>query len=156
MKNYITILLLVSAFVISPLSLSAQKEGYAFNAGKKIFEAQLVEIKKQLNLNESSEERLESILRSYNNELEMVRKIQLRNPRNIGQIDTISDAKAERIILSQISSGRLYLQIRQKYYFELKKILSPKDILKIYRIEQDVNHRIMIEINKRKSEENRD
>lgn len=138
------ILLLISVPAI------AQRESNRVDPGQKIFEAQLVEIKKQLNLPEAQEVKLEEIMRNYNNELDYARKMQARGMSFRMNPDSLSDAQAERIILGQIFSGRMFLKIREKYYFELKKILTPKDILKIYGIEQEVNRKLMNEFNRRR------
>jgi hypothetical protein len=127
---------------------NAQREPGWQKAGQKFFEAQLAEIKSALKLNEQTEAKVEATLRNYNMELEKARRIEFM-VRHLKR-DSISDITAERIILGQINSGKRFLQIREKYYYELKKIISPKEILEIYRIEQDVNRKVMIEFNKRK------
>ena len=126
----------------------AQRETGWLKTGQKFFEAQLAQIKSQLKLDDQTEAKVEATLRLYNMELERARRMEFMGRRS--KSDSLTDASAEKIILGQINSGMKFLQIREKYYFELKKFISPKEILEIYRIEQDVNRKIMIEFNKRK------
>jgi exonuclease VII small subunit len=149
MKKYfkIIILILVTIPVLSG-TIAAQKESQNQGPTQKIFEAQLTEIKNQLKLSESQEMRLETVLRSYHNEMNVARKLQVMRKKEYS--DTLSDVTAERIILGQIYAGRYMLQIREKYYFEMKKFISPVDIMKIFKIEQDVYHKVMSEYNRRK------
>ncbi|MDD2358748.1 MAG: hypothetical protein PHX13_12635 [Thiovulaceae bacterium] len=128
----------------------AQNEHGRQIIGKKFFEAQLIEIKNHLNLSEQTEVKVEAILRNYYMELESARNMQFHGKRI--KLDSLTDATAEMMILDQINSGKKYLQIREKYYYELKKIVSPIDIYEIFKIEQDVNRRLMMEYTKRKSE----
>jgi hypothetical protein len=72
----------------------------------------------------------------------------LRAPKN--PTDSLSDAVAEQIILEQIADGRKFLEIREKYYYEFKKILTPREIYRVFKIEQENHRKLMQEYKKRK------
>lgn len=151
MKNFIKIIVLPVILLIGFTNLVfSQREPGWQKTGQRFFEAQLAQIRTQLNLNEQTAVKVEVILRSYNMEVERARRMEFLGKRT--NADTLSDSVAEKMILNQINSSRKFLQLREKYYYELKKIISPKEILEIYRIEQEVNRKIMLELNKRKSE----
>lgn len=122
---------------------SAQQE----DSGKLFFEAQLTEIKKQVKMDGYTAKRFTYIYRKYYSEMENQR---MRYPRGERpQLDTLSDKTAEYLIVTQINEGRAYLNIREKYYNEFKKILSPKDIYRVFRIEQDIHRKIIQEYKRR-------
>ena len=49
----------------------------------------------------------------------------------------LTDAEVERQIKGRFAQSRKILDVREKYYDEFRKILSPKQIMKIYRTEQN-------------------
>lgn len=48
----------------------------------------------------------------------------------------LTDAEVEGMIVERFAQSRKLLDVREKYYNEFKEILSPKQIVKIYRMEQ--------------------
>ena len=48
----------------------------------------------------------------------------------------LTDAEVEELIKGRFAQSRKLLDVREKYYNEFQKILSPKQISKIYRMEQ--------------------
>lgn len=49
----------------------------------------------------------------------------------------LTDAEMEQQIKGRFAQSRKILDVREKYYDEFRKILSPKQIMKIYRTEQN-------------------
>ncbi len=49
-----------------------------------------------------------------------------------------TDAEIEKQIKDQFAQSRKILDVREKYYNEFRKILSPKQIMKIYQTEKRV------------------
>ena len=49
----------------------------------------------------------------------------------------LTDAEVEQQIKGRFAQSRKILDVREKYYDEFRKILSPKQIMKIYRTEQN-------------------
>lgn len=61
-----------------------------------------------------------------------------------------TDAEVEDMIMSQFAQSRKMLDIREKYYAKLRKILSPKQILRIYSTEKADLGKMQKEMKKRK------
>lgn len=61
-----------------------------------------------------------------------------------------TDEEVEKMITDRFEKCRQILDIREKYYKEFKKILSPRQILKVYQIEQKNMGKIKKELNQRK------
>lgn len=52
-----------------------------------------------------------------------------------------TDSEVEQAIKDRFAQSRKMLDVREKYYHEFRKILSPKQIMRIYQIEKkNVNH----------------
>lgn len=61
-----------------------------------------------------------------------------------------TDEEVEKMITDRFEKCRQILDIREKYYKEFKKILSPRQILKVYQTEQNNMGKIKKELNQRK------
>lgn len=61
-----------------------------------------------------------------------------------------TDAEVEKSIKDRFAQSRKMLDIREKYYNEFRKILSPKQIMKIYQMEKRNADKFKKEFNRRK------
>lgn len=52
-------------------------------------------------------------------------------------IDTKTDAEVDQMIQDNFAQSRKILDIREKYYAKFHKILTPKQIMKIYQVEKN-------------------
>lgn len=148
MKRFYTLIVSI-VLILSSVAMNAQqKPDIAYLKARKAFvDAQLVEIKEKLGLDEIRGKKFEFIYRRYAMEYDNNRRA-LRPPKN--PADSLSDAVAELIILEQIADGRKFLEIREKYYYEFKKILTPREIYRVFKIEQETHRKLMQEYKKRK------
>ena len=64
----------------------------------------------------------------------------------------LTDAEVERQIKGRFAQSRKILDVREKYYDEFRKILSPKQIMKIYRTEQNNADKLKKEFDRRKKQ----
>ena len=64
----------------------------------------------------------------------------------------LTDAEIEKQIKDQFAQSRKILDVREKYYDEFRKILSPKQIMKIYRTEQNNANKLKKEFDRRKKQ----
>lgn len=64
----------------------------------------------------------------------------------------LTDAEVERQIKERFAQSRKILDVREKYYDEFRKILSPKQIEKIYRTEQSNAGKLRTEFDRRKQQ----
>ena len=63
-----------------------------------------------------------------------------------------TDAEIEKQIKDQFAQSRKILDVREKYYNEFRKILSPKQIMKIYQTEKSNANKFRKEFDKRKGQ----
>ena len=63
-----------------------------------------------------------------------------------------TDAEVEKAIKDRFAQSRKLLDIREKYYNEFRKILSPKQIMKIYQLEKGNAHKFQKEWKKRQGQ----
>ena len=63
-----------------------------------------------------------------------------------------TDAEIEKQIKDQFAQSRKILDVREKYYNEFRKILSPKQIMKIYQTEKSNANKFRKEFDRRKGQ----
>lgn len=54
------------------------------------------------------------------------------------------------MVIKQLESARKIIDLREKYYKEFRTVLSPKQIVKLYRIEAELRKEVTEEIKNRK------
>ena len=67
-------------------------------------------------------------------------RLECRNmkPKHMGtDINTKTDAEVDKMIQDNFAQSRKILDIREKYYAKFHKILTPKQIMKIYQVEKN-------------------
>ena len=64
----------------------------------------------------------------------------------------LTDAEVEQQIKGRFAQSRRILDVREKYYNEFRKILSPKQIMKIYQTEQNNADKLKKEFDRRKKQ----
>ena len=65
-----------------------------------------------------------------------------------------TDAEIEKQIKDQFAQSRKILDVREKYYNEFRKILSPKQIMKIYQTEKSNANKFRKEFDRRRGQKN--
>ncbi len=63
--------------------------------------------------------------------------------------EPMTDAQIEEGIKNRFAQSRKMLDVREKYYTEFKKYLTPKQILKVYQLEKNNGQKIQKEFRKR-------
>ncbi len=126
--------IVIALVIITSLTLVAQpaRKGNKKPADpKKIFE-------KVLDIDEDEFGKFMEVYNAYKLEL---RDIKIK-PENCpikskgGSKVEFTDEQAEELILSKFEENEKVLEVKKDYYNKFKKILSPSDILKVYRVEQ--------------------
>ena len=56
-----------------------------------------------------------------------------------------TDAEVDAIIKEQFAQSRKVLEINENYYAKFRNILSPKQVLKIYQSERDLQSKMRME-----------
>ena len=63
----------------------------------------------------------------------------------------MTDEKIDKLIKMRFEKCRKVLDIREKYYNEFKKILTPRQIMKMYAVERNFGKKMQNELEKRAS-----
>ena len=98
-------------------------------------------------LKELSESRISNSRKLKAKETATPEKVQKTEPKSIP-----TDAEVEKAIKDRFAQSRKILDIREKYYNEFRKILSPKQIMKIYQLEKGNARKFQNEWKKRQGQ----
>ncbi len=109
----------------------------------------LKEIKEALNLSDTTMARFKPIYVRYDQELsrfhsERGKQLMLR-----ADPDTLSTAQAEQALVAQINMGKAMIALQERYIAEFRAVLTPQQILKFFRVEQDIRRKALAEYRKR-------
>ncbi len=92
----------------------------------------------------------------YNNCENKVHQLKFENIRNEhrkirdkGGIDTLTDAEANAILKKLVKNEELLATVKNELFEDLKNIISPKKILKLYRSEHEFNRKLLSEFRKK-------
>ena len=90
-------------------------------------------ITQRLNLTPEESQQFWPIYNQYTQQLQEIRKsARLEQPN-----DDITDVDAEKMIVTQMDRDTRELDLKKEYFQKLKKVISPKKVLKLYRAERD-------------------
>jgi hypothetical protein len=145
----INVLMSVFCLVLFLLpELPAQNRVFVGPVRQRILDAKLREIRKALNLDQETMDRLRPVYASYEKELA---GIHFRDLAGVNQADTdsLSAEEAERLILAQISNARKIVDLREKYYTRFKTVLTPQQIIRLYQTETAIRRKVMMELRRR-------
>ncbi len=166
MKKFMYVMLAV-LLMGSQITLSAQEKD---NKSRKqrptqeqMIQMQANQMVKTLMLDDATAAKFVPVYESYLKELRECRMMN-RTPRGKkaegisngnagakpGMRPAMTDAQIENQIKEQFAQSRKMLDIREKYYNEFRKILTPKQIMKIYQTERRNADKFKKEFNRRK------
>ena len=145
------------------LGLSAQpqvnKDKKRYHTPEQVMEYQTNQMVKMLMLDDAVTVKFVPV---YQNYLKELRECRLMNRKqSLSRKGTgvkpepkplLTDAEVEQQIKGRFAQSRKILDIREKYYDEFRKILSPKQIMKIYQTEQNNAHKLKKEFDRRKKQ----
>ena len=97
-----------------------------------------------LALDDAETAKFKPVYTKYMEEMRAVRDMNPRAPRS-----TLTDAEVEQVIKARFAQSRKMLDIREKYYNEFRKFLSPKQIQKMYNMEKRIGDKMRKEMGKR-------
>ena len=95
-------------------------------------------------LDDAETAKFKPVYTKYMEEMRAVRDMNPRAPRS-----TLTDAEVEQVIKARFAQSRKMLDIREKYYNEFRKFLSPKQIQKMYNMEKRIGDKMRKEMGKR-------
>ena len=131
MKTKKFFMVLVALFMGSQMAIFAQgkKEGKMDRkqfGQEQMQKMQCNQLINALALDDAETAKFKPVYTKYMEEMRAVRDMNPRAPRS-----TLTDAEVEQVIKARFAQSRKMLDIREKYYNEFRKILSPKQIAKI-------------------------
>lgn len=161
MKTRKFLMVLVAIFMGSQVALFAQEKKEARPERKQFNKEQMQEMQcnqiiKGLALDDATAAKFTPVYKQYMEEMRATRIMgSRRNPANRTAADkqtpksVPTDAEVEQAIKSRFAQSRKILDIREKYYNEFRKFLSPKQIQKMYNMEKHNGDKFRKEMNKR-------
>ena len=146
------------------LSVSAQNQ---VNKGKKMnrtpeqfMERQTHQMVKTLMLDDAVTAKFVPVYQNYLKELRECRMMNRKQTPARQKVEKpgvkpeskplLTDAEVEQHIKGRFAQSRKILDVREKYYNEFRKILSPKQIMKIYQTEKSNANKLKKEFDRRK------
>lgn len=141
------IVMLLSAVVLLTGSLSAQNEKDAKSRPAKrpdFAEMQLKQVLDALMLDDKTAAEFTSVYKDYQKEMK-----DCRLPRMKKRGTEMTDDEIAKEIESEFAQGRKVIDVKEKYYKKFKKILTMKQIRKIYSLERSNMRRLGWEMNRR-------
>ena len=139
--------MLLSAVVLLTGSLSAQNEKDAKSRPAKrpdFAEMQLKQVLDALMLDDKTAAEFTSVYKDYQKEMK-----DCRLPRMKKRGTEMTDDEIAKEIESEFAQGRKVIDVKEKYYKKFKKILTMKQIRKIYSLERSNMRRLGWEMNRR-------
>jgi type II secretory pathway predicted ATPase ExeA len=111
-------------------------------------QAKLREIKLKLNLDQSTFDKFSPVYIKYEQEIYEIdfgatAEMMKVNP------DSLSVDEADKLILSQLQTGRKLINIRENYYKQFRAIITPQQIIKLYHSEAELRKKVINELKRR-------
>lgn len=161
MKTRKFLMVLVAIFMGSQVALFAQEKKGARPERKhfskeQVQEMQCNQIVKGLALDDVTAAKFTTVYKKYLEEMRATHSMNARRSAdNKATTDkqapkpVPTDAEVEKAIKGRFAQSRKILDIREKYYDEFRKFLSPKQIQKMYNMEKHNGDKFHKEMNKR-------
>jgi hypothetical protein len=145
-----TIMRFVILLMLSVLSLGAHSQNTTRipSFRERILQAKLVEIRRSLNLDQATMQHFRPIYIQYEKEISEVNiNNQVRLMR--ANSDSLTSEEAERLVIMQLANAKKLIEIREKYYYKFKNVLTPQQIVKLYQTEASIRQKVMQELRRR-------
>lgn len=150
MKTRCIVMLLATFAIYSQSALGQEKKR---PDREKIQTMQTNQIVRSLALDDATAAKFTPVYQQYLKDLRGCRTVTPNSPKvkdTKGQTaSNPTDAQVEKSIKDHFAQSRKILDVREKYYNEFRKILSPKQIMKIYQLEKGNAHKYQKEWKKR-------
>lgn len=111
-------------------------------------QAKLQQIRKDLSMDEATFAQFRPLYLKYERALA---NVDFRNQNRLLTVnpDSLSASEAEALLLGQWSQAKQLLHIRQRFYTELKTILSPQQLVRLFQTEADIRQKVLVELGRR-------
>lgn len=158
MKNYGMAILFMALTCVTPTTLMAQHKADKSNAEKvrltpeQRMERQTVNMAHELMLNDAVSQKFCTLYQKYLTELHTCQDVFRKDDTlqmSKGMSGQLTDAQIEKKLEARFVHARRILDIREKYYHEFKKILTPRQIQRMYRAEKSLQRKVHKEMERR-------
>lgn len=116
-------------------------------------------ITQQLELSSKEAEKFWPIYNVYQKEIFQLKVLKIRAAqkkiRDKGGIDALNDDESEQLLADLIQNEQALVKTKKELYNSLKKVISSKKILKLYRAEHEFNKKLLAEFRKKRIKEKR-
>ncbi|MDP3451325.1 MAG: hypothetical protein Q8R90_00095 [Bacteroidales bacterium] len=141
----ITVILLISA----NSSIQAQIRPGMPRVRALLMERQLSEIKKNISIDKRDIPQFDEIYRNYITEIFRLNSLYEGLVPLETNMDQYSETQIEENFIKQTDKSKRLLLIREKYFYEFKTIIKPREIMKLYSIERQILRQAQQEMRER-------
>ena len=146
MKQLYTIFLIIACALMAAPSIEA-RGGLDQEQRDKLFTAKMKMMQEKLDLTDKQTEQLIPIYHDYLDELETIFKSRKYRRR----FNPATTQEACNAITERLDINSRVIDLQKKYIVEFAKILKPDQLMKIYRVEAQIQHEIRQEFRRRTS-----
>jgi len=150
MQKIILILLFVLFLIVGQTAQSQQPNRKAMIRNR-IEQVKLREIKQRLQLDEATFAQFRPIYLRYERR---IANIDFKNQARLmkANTDSLSTEEANLLITNQLANAKKMVFIRERFYNEFRKVLTPQQLVKLYQSETEIRRKVMTEIRNRRKE----
>lgn len=147
MKKLVIFLIVLTGVALTEVAWSQGMDRFPV-LRERIAQAKLREINKSLNLDQSTFEAFRPVYLAYEKE---VTSVDFRKLARLIRIDadSLNAQEADQMIRNQLETARKLVDIREKYYHEFRKMLTPQQIIRLYQTEAEIRRKVMQELRSR-------
>jgi hypothetical protein len=123
--------------IIVCLSIVLSVSAFA-QQGKRIEAMRIAFITQRLNLTSEEAQQFWPVFNQFSEKMQ-----QIKGPKSDTALEDMSDADAEKMILSEFDKEAKELELKKEYYQKLKKVLPVRKVAKLYRAERDFKNELV-------------
>ncbi len=114
-----------------------------------LMERQLTEIKKNISIDSRDIPRFDQVYRNYITEIFELNSLYEGLVPLENNMDQFTDTQIEENFIKQTDKSKRLLLVREKYFYEFKSIIKPREIMKLYSIERQILRQAQQEMKER-------
>jgi len=147
----IILTLLFVLFLIVGQTAQSQQTNRKVMIRNRIEQVKLREIKQRLQLDEATFAQFRPIYLRYERR---IANIDFKNQARLmkANTDSLSAEEANLLITNQLANAKKMVFIRERFYNEFRKVLTPQQLVKLYQSETEIRRKVMTEIRNRRKE----
>jgi len=138
-----------SLMIMTIVSMKAQEIQKFPRLKALLMETQLSEIKKSIVIDNKNISKFDQIYREYIFEVYDLNSKYQGPALFDSNLEKFSDQEVEDIFIKQTDKSKRLLILREKYFYEFKRIMKPREIIQMYEIERDIMRKVQQEIRNR-------